>query len=61
MARISFSNEGNTPFQQTLGHNPEVLSKWSDLEETLFNSKSLDLELKEEVRKTLALSNQCHY
>lgn len=61
MARISFWNEGNTAFEQLLGHNPEVLSKWSDLEETLFNSKSLELELKEEVRKTLALSNQCHY
>ncbi|PRR79174.1 hypothetical protein CLLI_10190 [Clostridium liquoris] len=61
MATITFSKNGSTPFEQLLGHNPEVLKKWSSLEETLFYSGVLDLELKEEVRRTLAFTNQCHY
>ena len=52
MATITFSKNGSTPFEQLLGHNPEVLKKWSSLEETLFYSGVLDLELKEEVRRT---------
>lgn len=61
MAAIVFSKNGNTPFQQLLGHNPEVLKCWSILEKAVFNSGVLDLDLKEEVRRTLAFSNKCHY
>jgi hypothetical protein len=61
MTRISLSSTGNTDFERLLGHNIEILKKWSDLGDVLFGSGSLDLELKEEVRRTLAFSNQCHY
>jgi len=61
MARISFSNTGNTNFQRLLGHNEEVLNKWVGLEDAFLNNSLLDLELKEEVRMALASSNQCHY
>jgi hypothetical protein len=61
MPRISLSSTGNTNFEKLLGHNEEVLKGWSSLEQSLFNSGSLDLELKEEVRRTLAFANQCHY
>lgn len=33
MARITFSQEGLTPFQQLLGHNKYIMEKWTSLEE----------------------------
>lgn len=61
MARISFSSVGNTPFEQLLGHNPEILTRWTDLENSFFTSARLSAELREEVRRTLAYSNGCQY
>lgn len=61
MPRISLSKIGNTNFEKLLGHNREILMKWSGLEESLFKSGILDLNLKEEVRRVLAFLNQCHY
>lgn len=61
MARITFSQEGLSPFEQLLGHNRHVLEKWSSLEECFFNSTTFSLELKEEVRRTLAFNNGCAY
>ncbi|WP_434797406.1 hypothetical protein [Terrisporobacter vanillatitrophus] len=61
MSRINFSKEGNTPFQQLLGHNNEVLQKWNSLDEVLFNSNTFSDELKEQVRRTLAFNNGCQY
>lgn len=61
MTRISLASNGGTNFEKLLGHNAEVLEKWSELENALFNSTALERELKEEVRRTLAFSNQCHY
>jgi Uncharacterized conserved protein len=61
MARISFSTTGNTPFEQLLGHRPEILKQWSELENVFLKVSRLSSELKEEVRRTLAYSNGCHY
>ncbi|MBM7871254.1 alkylhydroperoxidase family enzyme [Clostridium pascui] len=61
MARIVFSHEGFTPFQQLLGHNKDILEKWTDLENSIFNSNTFSAELKEEVRRTLAFNNGCQY
>lgn len=61
MTRIVFSHEGSTPFQQLLGHNKDILEKWTDLENSIFNSNTFSAELKEEVRRTLAFNNGCQY
>lgn len=61
MTRISFSKEGTTPFQQLLGHNKDVLQKWTSLGDVLFDSNTFSDELKEEVRRTLAFNNGCQY
>lgn len=61
MAKIVFSQEGSTPFQQLLGHNKDILEKWTDLENSIFNSNTFSNELKEEVRRTLAFNNGCQY
>jgi alkylhydroperoxidase family enzyme len=61
MARISFSKNGNTPFEQLLGYNINVLENWSSLEIAFFKSNTFSYELKEEVRRTLAFNNGCQY
>lgn len=61
MARISFSEQGLTPFEKLLGHNKMILEKWFSLEECFSNSKTFTPELKEEVRRTLAFNNGCEY
>lgn len=59
--RISFSQNGESPFQKLLGHNPEILHHWNNLEQVFFSSCSLDPDLLEQVRRTLAFENQCEY
>lgn len=61
MARIQFSNVGNTPFQKLLGHNEEVGKAWSNLSDILEEEGLISAELKEQVRRTLAQSNGCEY
>lgn len=61
MAKISFSNEGFSPFQKLLGHNKFILEKWSNLDECIFESETFSSELKEEVRRILAFNNGCQY
>lgn len=61
MTRINFSKEGNTPFQKLLGHNKDIMLKWSDLENLLFSTNTFTSELKEQVRRTLAFNNGCEY
>ncbi|WP_018305848.1 carboxymuconolactone decarboxylase family protein [Desulfitobacterium hafniense] len=61
MANISFAQNGLTPFQQLLGHNKDILEKWTSLEECIFSSNTFSAELKEEVRRTLAYNNGCEY
>jgi len=61
MAKINFSNEGTTPFEQLLGYNKEIMKSWINLEIDFLQSTTFDYELKEEVRRTLARNNGCKY
>lgn len=61
MARVAFSQTGNTPFERLLGHNPDVLEKWTALEVALWGSSTFSPHLKEQVRRVLAFGNQCEY
>ncbi|GAA0773547.1 carboxymuconolactone decarboxylase family protein [Clostridium subterminale] len=61
MAKINFSNEGTTPFEQLLGYNKEIMKSWSNLEIDFLQSTTFDYKLKEEVRRTLAHNNGCKY
>jgi len=60
MARIIYSDQGNSPFQRLLGHNPQILGAWNELENTFYTGL-LENELKEQVRRTLAFCNGCEY
>lgn len=59
--RIKPSGTGNTPFEKLIGHNPLVLEKWNELETVLFTKTSLNSNLLEQVRRTLAFGNGCEY
>ncbi|WP_010094746.1 carboxymuconolactone decarboxylase family protein [Ornithinibacillus scapharcae] len=61
MARINLSNNGDTPFQKLLGHNPAVMKEWSSLSKVLEEEAFLSSDLKEQVRRTLAQKNGCEY
>jgi len=61
MTNIEFSNNGNTPFESLIGHNPKILKKWVILEESIFKDSSLGPDLLEQVRRTLAFGNKCEY
>lgn len=61
MAMISFSPNGDTPFQQLLGHNKQVLEKWAALEACIYGSGTFSPNLIEEVRRSLAFHNGCEY
>ncbi|EZH65172.1 alkylhydroperoxidase [Bacillaceae bacterium JMAK1] len=58
MARIDESTFGETPFQRLLGHNPEVMKRWNQLDGAF---GGLSSKLREQVRRTLAQSNGCDY
>ena len=59
--RIKFSNNGTTPFARLIGHNPDILEKWNELDSVLFSKTHLDDDLLEQVRRTLAFGNACEY
>lgn len=61
MTRIKKSNIGETPFQQLLGHNREVMEGWFRLGKVLEENLFLSSDLKEQVRRTLAQANGCEY
>ncbi|ANB57539.1 hypothetical protein GFC29_868 [Anoxybacillus sp. B7M1] len=61
MARISFANHGETPFQRLLGHNPTIMEAWRRLGEELEKDGLLSSQLKEQVRRMLAQNNGCEY
>ncbi|MDP4553485.1 carboxymuconolactone decarboxylase family protein [Alkalihalobacillus macyae] len=61
MPRISFSENGSSPFQHLLGHNQKVMAEWNNLGEVLEADGSLSSMLKEQVRRTLAQENGCEY
>lgn len=59
--RIKFSQNGATPFAKLLGHNVDVLKSWNKLEAAFSNRTSLESDLLEQVRRTLAFKNRCKY
>ncbi|WP_349409683.1 carboxymuconolactone decarboxylase family protein [Pseudalkalibacillus sp. SCS-8] len=61
MPRITFSQNGNSPFQQLLGHNQEIMENWNRLGDVLGSDGVLSNQLKEQVRRTLAQHNGCEY
>ena len=61
MARIGFSDVEESAFGKLLGHNPEILSAWRELERVVYRAGSLGPELKEQVRSALAFGNGCEY
>ncbi len=61
MTIINQSIYGNTLFQKFLGHNINIMEKWTDLSELLETDVLLKASLKEQVRRTLAQSNGCEY
>ncbi len=61
MTRIPFSNYGITPFEKLIGHNEKILLHWKNLENSIFQDSSLEPELLEQVRRTLAYGNHCEY
>lgn len=61
MTRIELSDYGNSPFEKLIGHNKIVLDKWIELEVALFSETSLDKNLLEQVRRTIAFENECEY
>lgn len=61
MASIQNSGIGTTPFQQLLGHQPQLLERWNELEVFFASSRTFSAKSKEEVRRTLAVENGCQY
>lgn len=61
MTRIKCSENGTTAFEKLIGHNSEILKKWNELEKTLWKNSSLDENLLEQVRRTMAFENGCEY
>lgn len=59
MPRIPLSNlEGNV-YERLMGHRPEILKAWFNLDATMRFSGELDPGLKEEVRRSLAPGVGC--
>jgi alkylhydroperoxidase family enzyme len=62
MARIPLSDLGDTTADRILGHRPELLAAWDELKHAFAGSSStLSPELKEQVRRTLAMRTGCEY
>lgn len=61
MARVSYSQLGSTPFRRMVGHNPELLDAFQQLDRAITQQLSLPAELREEVRRHLAYENGCRY
>ena len=62
MTRIPPSELGDGAADRVMGHRPEVLDAWEGLRHALTGSTStLSPELKEQVRRTLALRTGCEF
>ncbi len=61
MTTIPFSENGNTPFEKLIGHNPAILNSWNILEETLWKETTLDKNMLEQIRRAMAFENGCEY
>lgn len=55
MSRIQPAIIGKTPFERLLGHDERVMRQWPELGDTLTGERKLSTELKEQVRRTLAV------
>lgn len=61
MPILSLSSHGSTPHERLLGHNPDVLSAWLELERAFFESPAFSADFREQVRRALAFGNRCEY
>ena len=62
MTRIAPSELGDSAADRVMGHRPELLAAWEDLKHALVGETStLSPELKEQVRRTLALRTGCAF
>jgi hypothetical protein len=61
MTRVSYTQLGSTPFRRMVGHNPELLAAFQQLDKVITQQLSLPAELREEVRRHLAYENGCRY
>lgn len=61
MSYIKLSEKGSTPFEQLMGHVPEISYKWRQLEKTFFQSKRFTIVFLEQIRRALAFNNLCQY
>jgi alkylhydroperoxidase family enzyme len=59
--RVPPSAIGSNSYERAMGHRPDVLSAWFDLDATLRFGGTLPAELKEEVRRALATGAGCTY
>ena len=62
MTRLPLSELGDSSADRVMGHRPEVLDAWEGLKHALTGPTStLSPELKEQVRRTLALRTGCEF
>jgi hypothetical protein len=61
MARINYSTLGSTPFRRLVGHNPQLLVAFEQVDQALKAQLSLPDALREEVRRHLAYDSGCRY
>jgi alkylhydroperoxidase family enzyme len=62
VTRIPLSELGDTTADRVMGHRPTLLAAWEGLKHTLGGpSSTLSPELKEQVRRTLALRTGCEF
>jgi hypothetical protein len=60
--RLPLSEVGDSTADRVMGHRPEVLAAWDGLKHALVGPTStLSPELKEQVRRTLALHTGCEF
>jgi alkylhydroperoxidase family enzyme len=62
LTRLPLSDLGDGTADRVMGHRPEVLAAWDGLRQALVGASStLSPELKEQVRRTLALRTGCEF
>jgi alkylhydroperoxidase family enzyme len=60
--RIPLSNADGDPYYRLIGHRPEILAAWAQLDIAFLGpSSKVDLEIKEEARRALAQNVGCAY
>ena len=59
MPRVPLSDIDGNVYERLMGHRPEILTKWFELDATIRFSPTLDPELKEEVRRAMAPGIGC--